>query len=161
MIKLSRAGWNNVIIFGVLAFILLINATHDDVFSVRNTNSSELGIFGDNKTILTLTVNEQVKVERIGTTWRATPSVISGQALDQMMYAWQKSIGESTKEPENLDKQLALIVSAELAGESITTVLNIHVTDLQFLVYNQTTKQWLVFPMQIYNQLLPAQLFSQ
>ncbi len=160
MIKLSRAGWNNVIIFGVLAFILLINATHDDVFSARN-NNSELNVFGGDATILTLTINQQIKIERIGTTWRASPSVISGQALEQMMFAWEKSIGEQSNEPENLDKQLALIVSAELAGESSVTTLNIHITDQQLLVYNQNTKQWLVFPMQIYNQLLPAQLFSQ
>ena len=29
MIKLSRTGWNNVIIFSVMAFILLINVTQN------------------------------------------------------------------------------------------------------------------------------------
>lgn len=159
MIKLSRAGWNNVIIFGVLAFILLINATHDDVFSVKS-NNSELSIFGNSAAILTLTINQQIKIERIGTTWRATPVVMSGQALEQMMLAWHNSKGEKTREPEDIDKQLALLVSAELAGKSATTSLNIYVTDEKFLIYNQQTKQWLVLPMQIYNQLLPVQLFN-
>ena len=38
MAKLSRAGWNNVIIFAVMGFILIINATNKNVFDRDSDN---------------------------------------------------------------------------------------------------------------------------
>jgi len=160
MIKLSRAGWNNVIIFAVLGFILLINATQDNVFSVRSSGSDQVSLLGEHAAILTLTVNQQIKIERIGKTWRAQPSNIQGQALEQMMSAWQQSIATHTDAPQGLDNQLALIVSIEIAGQPSATVLHIHIIDDTLVIFNQHSQRWLVLPIQLYSQLLPDQLFS-
>ncbi len=161
MIKFSRAGWNNIIIFAVLAFILLINATHDNVFYNKDSNSQDQTIFGENALILTLTINQQIKIERIGKTWRVNPSSMNAQALAQMMQAWHQSVGQNITKPEDIDEQFALIVSAELAGEAKATVLSLLVIDEQFIIHNHHTEQWLTLPMPIYNQLIPEQLFSE
>ena len=160
MIKFSRAGWNNIIIFAVLGFILLINATHDNVFYSPSTNESEQLLFGEHGVILTLTINQQIKIERIGKTWRATPTKITGQALEQMMLTWQQSIAITVNAPKNIDKQLALIVSVELAGQAMPAVLSLYAEDA-LLIFNHQSEQWFELPLPIYNQLLPAELFSE
>lgn len=164
MIKFSRAGWNNVIIFAVLGFILLINATHDNVFSSPDDSEQktlqETPIIGRNAVVLTLTINQQIKIERIGKTWRANPANISGQALEQMMMTWHQVIGSQIEAPSNIDEQLALIVSVELAGKAQALVLSLHATANELLIFNHQSKQWSALPLQIYAQLLPIQVFG-
>ncbi|MDG1750453.1 MAG: hypothetical protein P8I03_02145 [Thalassotalea sp.] len=164
MIKLSRAGWNNVIIFAVLGFILLINATHDNVFSspedAEQQTLQETPILGSGAVVLTLTINQQIKIERIGKTWRAIPANISGQALEQMMMTWQQVIGSPIDAPIDIDEQLALIVRVELAGKAQALLLSLHATANELLIFNHQTKQWSALPLQIYSQLLPMQVFG-
>ena len=164
MIKFSRAGWNNVIIFAVLGFILLINATHDNVFSsTENTEQQtrqETPILGDNAVVLTLTVNQQIKIERIGKSWRANPANIAGQALEQMMMTWQQSIATPVDAPVGIDEQLALMVSVELAGQPQALLLSLHATEHELLIFNHQSKLWSALPLQIYAQLLPIQIFG-
>jgi len=160
MIKLSKTGWNNVIIFSVLAFIMLINATNKNVFSTNKSTTTETTILAKNTVILTLTINKQITIERIGKTWRATPANIQGQALEQMMLAWQQSTGLAINAPDNIDHQLALIVSIDVAGQSEATVLSLHATDIELLIFNHQTEQWLSLPMQLYQQLLPSAVFA-
>jgi len=160
MIKLSKTGWNNVIIISVMSFILLINVTSKNLFSNDKTDNSEVALLGEYNVILTLTINKQLVIERIGKTWRATPANISGQALEQMMLAWQQSTGVSVHSPDNIDQQLALIVNVELAGQTVPTLLSIHATDQELLVFNHLTEQWLSMPMQLYSQLLPSAIFN-
>jgi hypothetical protein len=165
MIKLSRAGWNNVIIFAVLGFILLINATHDNVFyspdGSEQKTSHETPILGNDAVVLTLTINQQIKIERIGKTWRAIPANISGQALEQMMMSWQKTISSKIDAPIDIDEQLALIVNVELAGKAQALLLSLHATANELLIFNHQTEQWSAVPLQIYSQLLPMQIFGE
>ena len=160
MIKLSKTGWNNVIIFAVLAFILLINATHEEVFSAKPTSSNEQTILAGSAVILTLTINQQVNIHRLGKTWQATPAVISGQALEQMMMAWQRLEGQAIAAPEGMDRQLALNIGIDIAGQQQATVLSVFAMDHQLLIHHQQTQQWYSMPLQLYQQLLPAVLFT-
>ncbi len=160
MIKLSRAGWNNIIIFGVMGFILLINATHDNVFTSNTAKSQQDYLFGEHGVIVALTINQQVKIERIGNSWRATPTVINGQPLEQMMLSWQQLEGDAIDAPDNIDPQLGLIVSVELAGQANAVVLSVHVEQQKLLLYHQQQQQWYAFALPIYQQLLPEQVFN-
>jgi len=160
MIRLTRAGWNNVIIFAVMGFILLINATHDNVFYPRQSSDPEYIIIENSDEIIALTINPNIKVERIGQTWRSSSSNMSQQALSQMMSAWKNSAGLAIDQPLNIDKQLALIVNIELVGQAEILMFSLHVKDQQLLLYNHQTDQWLAFPVLIYDQLIPEQLFS-
>ena len=76
MIKLSRSGWNNVIIFSVMGFILLINLTQKNTFMHATPENTEQFLIAEHAVILSLTVNQQTHIERIGQTWRSMPSVI-------------------------------------------------------------------------------------
>lgn len=156
MIKLSKAGWNNVIIFAVLAFILLINATNKNVFSAHQSPSVPPTIFAESSVILTLTINQQIVINRNGTTWQAIPAVIQGQLLEQMMMAWQRLEGQPISAPDSIDQQFALIITVDIAGQNEATVLHLYATELALLIHNQQTDQWYSLAMQLYQQLLPA-----
>jgi len=160
--KLSRTGWNNVIIFSVMAFILIINITNNKIFSddQEPTSSEQPYILGEYATILTLSIHPNVLIERIGRTWRSTPAIIQGQALDQMMRSWQHSTGNIIQEPPEVDQQMALVVNIELAGQEKTSVLNLYTTDTELLVYNHLNKQWLSFPLAIFSQLIPNEILA-
>jgi hypothetical protein len=160
MIRLSKTGWNNVIIFAVLAFILLVNATNKNVFSSNQASSAKLTILAESAVILTLTINQQININRIGKTWQATPAVIEGQALDQMMLVWQQIEGKPIQQPEYIDQQLGLLIHIDIAGQKAPTVLSLYATDLELLIFNYQTEQWFTLPMQRYQQLLPAALFA-
>jgi len=155
MIRLSKTGWNNVIIFSVMAYILLINMTNNSLFTSDETAEQNISLLGDNAVILTLTINQSFVVERIGRTWRAKPASIAGQALDQMMMAWHEATAHIVSKPPELDTQLGLIVSVALAGEQMTMVLQLFATDEQLLVYNRQNETWYALPIQRYAQLIP------
>ena len=159
--KLSRTGWNNVIIFSVMIFILVINVTNKKLYSSDDQQSDgQNTIFANHAVILSLSVNQQVMIERIGRTWRATPSKISGQALDQMMLTWHETEGDTVAEPPELDRQMALVVSVELAGETQAQLLNLFITNNELLVFNHHQKRWLVFPLAIFSQLIPNEILA-
>jgi hypothetical protein len=158
--KLSRTGWNNVIIFSVMIFILVINVTNKKLYPSDNKQSNEQTLFAKHAVILSLAINQQVTIERIGRTWRATPAKISGQALDQMMLSWHETQGIVVTEPPALDHQMALVVSVELAGEAQSQLLNLFITNNELLVFNQQQKKWLSFPLAIFSQLIPNEILA-
>ena len=162
MVKLSKTGWNNVIIFSVMGFILLINVTNTKIFSSdENTpNEQEIALVGLQNVILTLNINNVVAIERIGRTWRATPAHISGQALAQMMMSWQQSSGETMAQAPDIDRQFSLDVSLDIAGQTQPLQLNFYATEQQLLIFNEVSQQWLVMPIAMYGQLFPQEIFA-
>ncbi len=159
--KLSRTGWNNVIIFVVMTFILVINVTNKKLFSDDDAKDAiEQRLLGNSSVILTLALNNNILIERIGKTWRATPAKLSGQALEQMMMSWQQVEGNVIAEAPVVDKKMALIITINLAGQEQATILNIYSVTDELLVFNQQSQLWFSLPMQIFQQLLPSQVFN-
>lgn len=164
MIKLSKTGWNNVIIFAVMGFILLINATHENVYSPNNSGDKnideQVALIGPQQVILTLNISNSVVIERIGRTWRALPVRISGQALEQMMMSWQQTSGQLMAQAPEVDQQFALKVKLDIAGLDEPMQLSVFATDQQLLVFNPLSEQWLVLPIALYSQLFPPEIFT-
>jgi hypothetical protein len=159
--KLSRAGWNNVIIFSVMIFILVINVTNKKLYPSDDAqNNGQLTIFAEHTVILSLSIAQQITIDRLGRTWQAAPAKISGQALDQMMLTWQEIEGVTVAQPPELDHQMALVISVELAGEEQTNVLNLFITNSELLIFNSQKKRWLAFPLAIFSQLIPAEILA-
>lgn len=161
MFKLSRTGWNNVIIFSVMLFILMINITNpDSQFRKMKSNGEEVYLLGEHAAILTLSINKELLIERIGRTWRATPAKLQGQGLEQMMLSWQQLMGRSVEEPSNIDKQMALLVTIDLAGRADSTVIRVYATEEQLFLFNQEEDSWLAVPVMMFNQLFPNEVFE-
>jgi len=158
--KLSRTGWNNVIIFVVMIFILVINVTNKKLFLDDVDAAAEQRLLGKGSVILTLALNNNIIIERIGKTWRATPAKISGQALEQMMMSWQQVVGNVLATSPVVDKKMALMVKVNLAGQEQETVLSLYSVTDELLVFNHQTQLWFSLPEQIFQQLLPSQVFN-
>jgi hypothetical protein len=160
MIKLSRSGWNNVIIFTVMGFILLINVTNKNVFTSKENQASEQFVLGADAVLLTLSINHELSIERLGRSWRATPERISGQALSQMMRSWQLLEGQVVNAPKGVDLKLALAIIVEVADIPQAINLSLIATDYELLIYNQVTQLWFSLPIELYSQLLPDAVFT-
>ena len=159
MIKLSRSGWNNVIIFSVMGFILLINLTQKSTFMDSSQESMKRqSLIADYAVILSLTVNQQTHIERIGQTWRSMPSVIQGQPLDAMMAAWHQTSGSEITKPEHLDKSNAIVVSVVLAGQDVDEYFMLLPSKQELIIYKQSSEQWLSVPAPILSQLIPNEV---
>lgn len=160
--KLSRTGWNNVIIIVVMAFILIINVTNNKIFpdNEASSNSEQPTLFATHDTILTLTFFDKVTIERIGKSWRVTPSILNEQALEQMMRSWKNSEGSTVTIPPIIDEKMALTVNVELAGQDEPQLLKLFATETELLVFNQTTQLWKSFPLAIFSQLVPNEVFA-
>ncbi|MFT5757046.1 MAG: hypothetical protein ACI9LM_001771 [Alteromonadaceae bacterium] len=159
--KLSRTGWNNVIIFVVMTFILVINVTNKQLFSDDVANSAtEQSLLGNNPIILTLALHNNILIERIGRTWRATPAKLSEQALEQMMMSWQQAVGSVLAVAPVVDQKMALMITINLAGLEQSTTLSLYSVTDELLVFNHQSQLWFSLPMQIFQQLLPSQVFN-
>ncbi|MGJ8692061.1 MAG: hypothetical protein ACSHW0_06230 [Thalassotalea sp.] len=156
MIKLSRTGWNNVIIFSVMGFILLINLTQKS-FNFNQSDQQQL-LLAEHAVILSLTINQQTNIERIGKTWRALPAVIQGQPLDAMMQTWQQITAEPIAEPENLNKDDMIVVSMVLAGYEQDEYLLLLPQADQLVIYKQSEQQYYRLAKQLFTQLIPPEV---
>lgn len=160
--KLSRTAWNNVIIFSVMAMILIINVANERLYPESDGTSTgqERSIIGNQGVILTLTIADKVYIERIGKDWHSKPEIMSAQALEQMMLAWQQSSGyllDSQIIDENSRK---VAVSLDLAGKPESQHLVLYPQADQLLIHQQNTDIWLSVPAQIYRQLMPIEIVN-
>lgn len=159
MIKFSRAGWNNVIIFSAMLFILLINISNKKLFDQpEQANSNTL--LQANETIVALNIKNKVQIERVGRQWRISSPLINQQGLSQMMHSWQQLSCEPALvniEPISQNKQ-AVAINLFLANDS-NYQLQLLALDNELLVANLTNQQLLACPLPLYRQLLPFEIY--
>jgi len=162
--KLSKTGWNNVIIFSVMIFILLINATHKKLFSDdKNEVSAEQYILPEHSVILSLSIqlsdNKSLLFERLGRRWQMTTKGLvidfSQQQIQQMVFAWQQSSGLVQATDIVVEGQLGTLVTIALADIENEQHFMLYALSDQLLVYNQQSQLWLALPAAIAKQLLP------
>lgn len=158
MIKLSRTGWNNIIIFSVMGFILLINITQNSENKNTSPTNHEQALFSQSEVILTLEIQKHLVIERIGRTWRSTPALIQGQPLEQMMMSWQQAAGMLVERPENLDMQMGLVVSLALTGEAQLVQFQLYDFNDTLYMYKSNTGEWYALPLALFSQLLPPEV---
>ncbi|WP_040357680.1 hypothetical protein [Colwellia piezophila] len=163
--KLSRTGWNNVIIFSVMIIILLINATNEKLFpTATDDNHAEQSILPLHSVILTLTMDfpggERILFERIGRSWQlTTKGVILGktdQQIEQLMFAWQQSTGLVQAAEIIIANDHAITVKIALAGEEQARDFTLYPLHDQLLIFQQQHNRWLALPAALTQQLIPT-----
>ena len=164
--KLSRTGWNNVIIFSVMTIILLINATNDKLFPDEENNKAERLILPQHSVILTLDIElsdtHHVLVERAGRGWQVTTKGIildkTEQQIEQMIFSWQQSQGLVQAADMVIDNAQGITVTIVLASELHARTLILYPLNDQLLIYQQQDNIWLALPATLAQQLLPINL---
>lgn len=109
--RLSRRGWNNVLIFLVLAMILVFRLSDDRLSGAGDDKAKassdsvvvdgQLALLPPNSIILEIDLPSRV-IQRVGTTWRSQPSaarpVVTVDAWQHMrLKPWTKPIGAGVK----------------------------------------------------------------
>ncbi len=162
--KLSRTGWNNVIIFSVMIIIIFLNVTNNRLFHRNEVGgySQDVFLFKEHSVILSLNINKLITIERQGKNWSITPKSIniSMQALAQMMQSWQQATAVIETLDFDVSKQVAITINATLAGDNNSYQLDLYPTQDQLLIYNRQTKQWLSLAPAMYYQLLPREIMQ-
>lgn len=160
-LRLSRAAWNNVIIFSVMGFILLINMTQKSIDDESGQPiSTEQTIIGEGKVILTMTVDQQVTIERVGQSWQMRPERLSSQIIDQMMRSWHQSTGQLVDLAIDRQSNEGLFVSMVVAGQQNIHMFTLYLVEQQLIVLNHQTGHYLALPQVMFNQLIPAGLIE-
>lgn len=159
--KLSKPAWNNVIIFSVMSMILFINIINNDQNAETASNSPEHQLIAPNEVILTLTVEEYAFIERIGTGWKISPALLTEHQITQMISSWQRSTGTTMVAAPDTSNATAQIVVVALAGQESPVVFELFWANEHLVVHKVDSQQWLMFPSTVFQQLIPAQLFSQ
>jgi len=163
--KLSRTGWNNVIIFSVMIIILLINATNDRLFP-EGESGSDRHILPEHSVILTLVINfddnRQLTFKRVGRAWQMTSQGLlvdlSNQQIEQLMLAWQQSSGLVQASDILVEGLQGIEVSISTATIKDELVYMVYPLVDQLLVLNLQNKLWLALPKAVAHQLIPNQL---
>jgi len=159
--RLSRSAWNNVIIFSVMGFILLINLTQKDEESTGVSETlSEQYVIGQNKVILTMSVDQKVTIERVGQWWQMMPALLPSQLLEQMMRAWQQAKGQIIQISIDKKQHSGLFVSMVLADTRQIQMYTVYLLEQQLIIHNHQTNQYLLLPEQMFNQLIPNGLLA-
>ena len=160
--KLSRTGWNNVIIFSVMIIILLISTTNDRLFPENSNRNDEL-LLPPHSVILTLLVkypdNKQIMFERKGRAWQMTSQGmiidLNNQKIEQLMFAWQQSSGLVQADDIIIEGQQGVEVEISIAGVEPLLVFVLYPLVDQLLILNQQKGIWLALPSAINQQLVP------
>lgn len=160
--KLSKTGWNNVIIFSVMIIILLINTTNDRLFPENNNSNDEL-LLPEHSVVLTLSLflenNSSITFERVGRAWQMTSQGVlldlTNQQIEQVMFAWQQSSGLVQAADIVIDGQSGVQVELSLAGVEQQQKFVLYPLSDQLLVYNLQKKLWLALPAAMNHQLIP------
>lgn len=160
--RLSRSGWNNVIIFAVMGFILMVNMTNKRIFDDEQSSdgADSAYIIGQEQVILTLMVDQVFTIERAGVHWQFMPkNIINAQIAEQMMRAWHSTKGQKIH-VESAPSQTPVMISFMVAGQQNIQMLSLYPQDGMLLVRNHQTNEYLAVAPQLFQQLVPAALLN-
>ena len=162
--KLSRTGWNNVIIFSVMIIILVINASNDKLFPDEESKKADRLILPEHSVILSLTIKystrQQATFERIGRGWQLTAKGIlldkTDHQIEQMMFSWQQSTGLVQASDIVIDSEQGVSVKIALAGYDKEQKFTLYPLSDQLLIHVQGDNLWLALPATLAQQLIPS-----
>lgn len=84
--RLSRKGWNNVLIFGVLFIIFIFNFGHKLMLSPK---VQQRAVIDKNLAIVEIKTPDY-KIKRSGRSWQSEPDLgLSEQQIAQLVHNWQ------------------------------------------------------------------------
>jgi hypothetical protein len=141
--SLSKRGWNNVLIFACIGMIVIFNLMSEKL--IENSEGDIVDIVPEQSMILTLEY-PNVSVERLGTSWRVSPSdVLKPADVDRVINAWLALSGEVSLATSD---EVGYRVTLWLAGQE--NPMKLWVQPESRLITNVLSqKTWKVGPLQL------------
>lgn len=144
MPKLSRRGWNNVLIFCCLAFILIFSRVGQD-----DLDATTHRLLPEHVHVLSWE-GATWRIERVGTTWRSLPELnIPTEQLSDLIHAWQAWHLPPSAPLRGQPQRLTVWV----ANSDIPVTLNLYQDNGTYALQNWRG-DWLALEEAQYRQLL-------
>lgn len=162
MFRLSRKGWNNVLIFSMLLMIMVFNGMHKK-FSMGGSANVMLPLLPEGSLLLTLEY-PNASIERIGQGWRSNPPLgLDGEQLAQIINGWQNEAVEWQVDDEEAKvmtkgKMPVYYVIAHLAGKRDGAVYAFYPQLDDVWIHDQQQSRWLKAPKMLMTRLVPSAL---
>lgn len=163
-IKLSKRGWNNVLIFASMFMIVLFNYSHQLIN--KPSASGERQPLLPIESILQSIDYSGIKFERIGSNWRIS-SQLSTDSIDdvnQYIATWQQQDFEvMTDTPLMLATSRSLPVVIWALGQQQGWIYEFIVDDVERTLYvkDHARNLWYLLDYRFLPQLVPAPLLKQ
>jgi len=95
--RLSKKGWNNILILGILLIIFIFNFSHQ---LGDSSNIEQSSVISPELTIVEIQTPDYV-LKRTGRHWQSEPNIgLSSKQLQQLVNNWQKEPLATLKEPD-------------------------------------------------------------
>lgn len=162
-IRLSKKGWNNVLIFSCMFMIILFNYT-SNMFS-GNSKPIEQRPLIANATLMQAIDFSGIELQRVGTGWRVLSQIATAkiEQPEQFVATWSQQPLESlASEPILLEGVISLPVVVWIAGKSEGQVYQFMIDHQQQSVYvlDQTAQQWFMLPYQQLSNFIPEAILN-
>ena len=162
-IRLSKKGWNNVLIFASMFMILLFNYSHKMITGGKPEQVPQ-SLVPAESFIQSLDFSG-IKLERIGTGLRVLTDLKTAQMNPASNYVdtWQGQPFELLlSEPLILDSATSVPVVVWVAGQASGWVYRVVIDEQQGTVYIQDSRQslWYAVGREYLTQLVPAPLLQ-
>lgn len=161
-IRLSKRGWNNVLIFASMFMIVLFNYTHKMFSEGDKAGGQVMSLLPANTLVQTIDFNG-IQFERLGTGWRTLSDIEGVEITTPQRYLenWleQPFVTLSTP-PAVLQSAQSSVVVVWVAGQSGGWVYEFLIDHVEQSVYVKAhqTEIWYQVPYHLLEQLIPAVL---
>ncbi|WP_111976860.1 hypothetical protein [Algibacillus agarilyticus] len=158
MVRLTRKGWNNVLIFSSLAMILIFNGVHQKILGSVEQTGDQVSVLPTDQILLTLDV-PGYSIERIGRSWRTNPDKgLEAALLEKTIASWVNLQGIILSPAQVSAYALAqypdYVVTAWLAGQHQGYTFKIFETQHELIIQDIQIDRWLVLDNQYRPPLL-------
>lgn len=162
--RLTKRGWNNVLIFSTLFMILLFNTTHQKFVEGEGVAEKQPLIAAE--AIIQVIDYSGIKFERIGSNWRVQ-SALEGELNiipEQLVQAWQSLTFEILAEsPELSATSYSLPVLVQAIGLDSQQIFVVYLEPSSGLAYfhNKVLDVWQLGAIQEVKLLVPPVLLKE
>ena len=166
--QLGRKGWNNVVIFSMLLMIFFFNGLHTKLNSGPEQPSVQT-VLPAQSFILALEFPDQ-KIERIGTSWRATALVKNAPAslwqattvdLVALVNEWQSMQLSLAEKQQTFHNTPAITVATVwLAGEQLPWLYQLYRAPQGYYLLDKSNQRVLLLDQETAQRLFPSFNFS-
>lgn len=162
-IKLSRMGWNNVLIFASMFMILLFNYSHNMMTGGGKQGESQV-LVANNTIIQNIDFNG-VKLERLGASWRTVSTLQQEVQINAplIIETWtQQPFNTLSHAPVILDTAKVFLVVVWAAGEPNGWIYEFVVDEVNqtSFVKSHQAQTWFEIDFDSMPHLVPAVLLE-
>ncbi|GAB2991307.1 hypothetical protein [Psychrosphaera aestuarii] len=160
-IRLSKKGWNNVLIFSCMFMILLFNYT-SNMFASNSVKTSIQPLVESSQLIQAIDFSG-IEIQRLGATWRVLSKIPTANITQpkEFIETWSKQpLEQIERSPMVLDSAISIPVVVWLSGKSEGQIYEFVIDHQEQSVYihDKTKDVWFALKYSQLYQFIPREI---